>query len=513
MLGRTRPRSRSVAIIVAVPALLIAGPIAALSTAGSAVALGSARTQAAAAASTVSTLMVGVPDSDRGPGANSGAVEEYLPDGSTLSVDEKTTGLAPGTSGAGARFGAALAPVNLNRDVNGYADLVVGAPRADNRPGRVDVLFGGAGGITGTGARTITAGENGDEFGAALAVTARLPDENGARDASAWDLWVGAPGHDIGGHKDAGAVYRYALAENGQTTLLDTITQNSPLVPGSAETGDRFGEVLAAQEYNRVEVGVPHEDVGSARDAGELVLLHTDYDTNALGAATVYTQNTPGVPGSAEAGDRFGAALAEHGFGVGVPGEDVGKRHDAGAVQSLDLNAQAGDDPPLIGLLLTQDSPGVPGRAEAGDRFGAALAYGTFNCDERPSLAIGAPGEDIGSIKDAGSVTLRVVSRRFPSPQCTKMLSQGSGLPGASETGDQLGAALGAVRGLDVDPSPTYNPLLIGDPGEDIGTAKAGRNTGRAIIYLNGASQSVGSRAGDAAGLRYGSVLGSDMSF
>jgi len=59
---------------------------------------------------------------------------------------------------------------------------------------------------------------------------------------------------------------------------------------------------------------------------------------------------------------------------VGVPGEDVGSIPDAGAV-----NVLYGSASKLTGTgsqIFTQDSPGVPYSAEAGDFFGGALAAG-----------------------------------------------------------------------------------------------------------------------------------------
>jgi len=55
--------------------------------------------------------------------------------------------------------------------------------------------------------------------------------------------------------------------------------------------------------------------------------------------------------------------------------------------------------------LLTQNTPGIE-TAETGDRFGAALAANDFNGDGDPDLAIGAPGESIGTATGIGHVSV-----------------------------------------------------------------------------------------------------------
>jgi FG-GAP repeat len=56
---------------------------------------------------------------------------------------------------------------------------------------------------------------------------------------------------------------------------------------------------------------------------------------------------------------------------VGAAGEDVGAATDAGAV-NVQYGSSAGL-PGAGGQLFTQDSPGVGGTAESGDGFGSAL--------------------------------------------------------------------------------------------------------------------------------------------
>jgi hypothetical protein len=56
--------------------------------------------------------------------------------------------------------------------------------------------------------------------------------------------------------------------------------------------------------------------------------------------------------------------------------------------------------------VISQNTSGVPGSAEAGDRFGYDNAYADFNGDGYDDLAVGAYGEDLGTDKDAGMLTI-----------------------------------------------------------------------------------------------------------
>jgi hypothetical protein len=64
----------------------------------------------------------------------------------------------PGTAGASDQFGAALAAGDLNRD--GFAELAVGVPSETlgsiPAAGAVNVLYGAAGGLTGSGGQFFT---------------------------------------------------------------------------------------------------------------------------------------------------------------------------------------------------------------------------------------------------------------------------------------------------------------------------------------------------------------------
>jgi hypothetical protein len=102
------------------------------------------------------------------------------------------------------------------------------------------------------------------------------------------------------------------------------------------------------------------------------------------------------VPGRERAGDRFGATLeltdldrdGRQDVLVGVPG----KNQDAGRV--VVLRGDRGGFARRGAIVLDQASGGIPGRPEAGDRFGAAVTALDLSGDGRDDLAVGAPGED-----------------------------------------------------------------------------------------------------------------------
>jgi hypothetical protein len=148
------------------------------------------------------------------------------------------------------------------------------------------------------------------------------------------------------------------------------------------------------------------------------------------------TQNTPGEPGAAEAGDRFGASVfvggisdlyyagtTDFGFeniAVGVPGEDVGGNSDQGVVDVFALLPRQGS--PSVwprSWVYFQGSPSghVAGTAAAGDDFGAGLTGMPVDGRDRFSsdfggtrLNVAVPGKDVAGAVDSGEVVTTWIS-------------------------------------------------------------------------------------------------------
>jgi hypothetical protein len=356
-------------------------------------------------------LAIGAPG-DRVDGVRSGSVTVVhgQPDGYARSVSQRITLDSPGVPGRPSnsdRFGVSLAVTDLEGD--GYDDLAVGVPGFDaddqTDAGAVVILRGGPGGLRGfrllTQDRLPSPGEveSGDGFGAALA-------------ADRWWLIVGAPGEDVGDAADAGTAVALHLLSRTQFDLKQ---------PGRNETegGDQFGAALAASD-GVVIVGSPGEDRPGRADTGMVTLA---FVPNLLGRNVLQSDLYSGVD---EAGDQFGATVAlvtgaggsAYLFAVGAPGEDLGSAVDAGDV--------------LLGpekyLPINQETTALPDFSERGDGFGSMVTFADGN------LLVGAPGEDIGSIVDAGAAWW-IGGEPFG-----QLIVQGvGGVPGAPQAGDQFG--------------------------------------------------------------------------
>ena len=293
------------------------------------------------------------------------------------------------------------------------------------------------------------------------------------------DLAVGSPSAEIDGFIIGGKVDIFYGSEDGLSAVSDQVWhQDSPGIIGQAENGDQFGYSLAVGDFGNdrsddLAIGAPGEDIGSIADAGSINILYGSPNGLSATGNQLWHQNTTGILGVSEQGDRFGHSLAAGNFGrggrddvaVGVPGEDIGSVIDAGSVNILYGSGN--------GLRANNNSNwhqglfGMVGTLEAGDEFGSALAVGNFGRGTQDDLAIGLPGEDVGSAINAGAVQIMYGSLNGIRANNNHVLHQDlSGITEQAETNDRFGSVLAAGnfgRGARDD-------LAIGVPGEDIFT-------------------------------------------
>ncbi|MEU0335091.1 FG-GAP repeat protein [Streptomyces sp. NPDC006193] len=368
-----------------------------------------------------------------------------VPKGRVQAISQSTPGV-PGASEAGDGFGRAVATGDLDGD--GYDDAVIGAPGEDEGSvadaGRVTVLYGSESGLGAERAASLTAAQPaaGARFGLAVAA-ARFTgdvasdqlvvlDQKTGLHVFTWHAGVlrqvGTP-HSTGHRIQPAYLTTGDYDHDGFADLVvsgyspdDDYAQGWSAhyaggPEGLAHRGDLHGGLGSASGdidqdgYDDLVVGqlsAVDEATGDADAPGGLVGVYYGGENGPGGSrgtgadAQWWSQNSPGVPGAAEDGDAWGADLSVadvDGDGcadvaVGAPGEDVGAVADAGAVWLL-----RGTREGLTGAgaqSFDQNTPGVPGAAEADDSWGAQVRLADTDRDGRAELVAAAPGENAG---------------------------------------------------------------------------------------------------------------------
>ncbi|MEV4704666.1 integrin alpha [Actinoplanes sp. NPDC049316] len=257
-------------------------------------------------------------------------------------IDQNSTGV-PGGAETGDHFGGAIAVGKLNKDK--YQDVVIGAPQEDDGQawmgsGSVTQFWGTGGGVSSNkvtvvaGSATGAAAEAKDAvvwyLGGVLAIADTTGDGYG-------EVVVGDSAAQANWTINGGVVVTLKVGGSGITHKgMVLLSQHDKSIAGASEDDDYFGDSIAVGDVTQdgiadVLVGVPGEDVGSAVDAGAVVLLRGSRNGLTGSGSWTLTQSSTGVPDAPERNDWFGAGVSLLNLNgikgldavVGAPGELV----------------------------------------------------------------------------------------------------------------------------------------------------------------------------------------------
>ncbi|MFF4685858.1 FG-GAP-like repeat-containing protein [Streptomyces sp. NPDC001307] len=311
------------------------------------------------------------------------------------------------------------------------------------------------------------------------------------------------------------------------TAKKATLTQSSPGVPGSSESGDGFGAATAwgdvnGDGYADLAIGSPGEDDTSGHaDRGQVTVMYgpalntgfsytTSGSVTATGAKLGSTVAVGDFNGDGKA-DVFSAGTGKGGnWNVRLTGGTTTSGTLTTATGSIAYpDAVTGDfnrDGYTDVALNYRDTGGVSrvvrfagsasGLTKAGVlsvKGGRSIASADFNADGYDDIVIGQPYTSESGAYKGGQVTmLPGSSTGFTTTGMKTVTQDTTGVPGAAEDGDAMGwsVSAGDYNG------DGYPDVLTGVPNEDITRDSVNRtNAGQAILLQGGSTGITGTGA------------------
>lgn len=358
----------------------------------------------------------------------------------------------PGAPGSAPRqgLGASLSAGDVDGD--GIDDLVAGVSglrvSGKESAGGVAVVFGGTGGLQLQRSVLLTrdtAGVAGTtEASAGFGTAVATGDFRGNGRA---EIVVGATDSGVGGSVQI--LRRSGTGFSGG----EPIDAESPEMPGMLEWYCAFGSVLATGDVDGngrddLAVGDPGfgcRSGGSELGQGAVVLLYGSSYGLTTELSEMWTQSGRDVAGTEREGNMFGESLTMArlnrdryvDLAIGAPGDSSG-----GSVTILLGSALHLTTDGIGGTRYTQATAGIPGTGEAGDHFGDTVSAVYAQSRGQATLVIGTPGEDVGTISDAGAFSYLTIGSSGPNPSSAKTITADTaGVQGTCGPGEQLGGS------------------------------------------------------------------------
>jgi hypothetical protein len=241
--------------------------------------------------------------------------------GAKKGLRAKRCGWLPVDAGTGVYTSGNFGGISLasgDVDADGLGDLLVGTPYqavdGSSQPGAIRVLRGTPKGLSTAGSTLWHRDTPGILSSTAtsfrLGIGLASGDFNGD---DIDDVLGGAPGSTTSSPLSGDAAEIHGSA-TGLTAVGNLYwSEDTPLFGISATSGDGFGESLATGDFDLdgfvdAAFSAPGRDIGAAFEAGVVFVVYGD--AGGLGASVAaIDQNTPGVGGACELGDRFGSVL------------------------------------------------------------------------------------------------------------------------------------------------------------------------------------------------------------